>query len=279
MRKYRIAESRLRNMIRESVRRALSEAESHLDKWERNGTAYRDRLFNMAKQSIERNLKKAGLNLPFAVRNYADWNMAVDIPISAIKSFSKELVDMYDKDLTAANEKPRVGGREASIYDKGFVGMSRLYGDDYENGGFNDDYVRTDSDMYNKLKQDPNTRWSNRAPMDGIARYYRYHMPDKRKEYDALRQEVLEIKSIIESAGYTVEISNKNFWGYWDDENETKPSYQNFVRFILYSEELDRYRNEQYRTPEHRADFEAENAGERRAEQYYEDAWIRRNFG
>lgn len=289
-RRIRLTEGDLHRIVRESVNRVLKEnvlnkrnlreAMTHLGYWERNKPFYQDGLFEEMKKKVERNLRRAGLNLPFAVRNYADWNVAVDIPISAIKSYSDELVDMYNNDITKANEKPIIGGRKLGYSDLGFKGLSRIYGDDYVNGGFNDEYVRTDSDFhrdfYNKLKNDPNTRWSNRAPMDGIARYYTRHMPDRRKEYDDLREEILCIKSIIESAGYKVRISNEDFFDRWDDENDNY-SMQKFVRFVLSSDELSKYRDDQYSTPEHRADFERENAAERAAERAYEDNWIRNN--
>lgn len=282
----RLTESDLHNIVRKAVNRVikenirnkrnLREARTHLGYFERNKPLHQDSLFEEMKKKVERNLRRAGLNLPFAVRNYADWNVAVDIPISAIKSYSDELVDMYNNDITKANEKPIIGGRRLGNYDLGFKGLSRIYGDDYVNGGFNDEYVNTDSDFYSDLKNDPNTRWSNRAPMDGIARYYTRHMPDKRKEFDDLREEILSIKSIIESAGYKVRISNEDFFDRWDDENDDY-SMQKFVRFVLSSDELSKYRDDQYETPEHIADFERENAAERAAERAYEDDWIRRN--
>ena len=286
----RLTESDLHRIVKESVNRILKEniryrknlreAKTHLGYWERNKHWKQDPLFEQMKAKVEKNLRRAGLTLPFAVRNYADWNVAVDIPISAIKSYSDELVNMYDDDITKANEKPIVGGRGLGNYDLGFKGLSRIYGDDYVNGGFNDEYVRTDSnfdsDFYNKLKNDPNTRWSNRAPMDGIARYYTRHMPDRRKEYDDLREEILSIKSIIESAGYKVRISNEDFFDRWDDENDDY-SMQKFVRFVLSSDELSKYRDDQYETPEHMADAESEHEAERRSEQAFEDWWIRNN--
>lgn len=288
--RIRLTESDLHKIVRRAVsrvikennlkKRSLREARTHLGYWERNKPLNQDRLFEEMKKKVERNLRKAGLNLPFAVRNYADWNVAVDIPISAIKSYSDELVDIYNNDITKANKKPIIGGRGLGSYDLGFKGLSRVYGDDYVNGGFDDEYVYTDSDLhsdfYNKLKNDPNTRWSNRTPMNGIARYYTRHMPDRRKEYDDLREEVLSIKSIIESAGYKVRISNEDFFDRWDDENDDY-SRQKFVRFVLSSDELSKYRNDQYRTPEHEADFERENAAEKAAERAYEDDIIRRN--
>lgn len=201
--RIRLTESDLHKIVRRAVsrvikennlkKRSLREARTHLGYWERNKPLNQDRLFEEMKKKVERSLRKAGLNLPFAVRDYADWNIAVDIPISAIKSYSDELVDIYNDDIT-----------------------------------------------------------------------------------DDLREEVLSIKSIIESAGYKVRISNKDLFDRWDDENDDY-SMQKFVRFVLSSDELSKYRHDQYRTPEHEADFERENAAEKAAERAYEDDIIRRN--
>lgn len=291
----RLTENDLHNIVRKAVsrvikenilnKRNLREARTHLGYLERNKPLYQDSLFEEMKKKVERNLRRAGLNLPFAVRNYADWNVAVDIPISAIKSYSDELVDMYNNDITAAN-KDVVGGRFGGSYDTSFQGLSRLYGDDYINGGYDPEYIDAyyankypDSSLnrfYKKLKDSPKTKWLSKSSNPNLEWYYTRHMPNKRKEYDDLREEVLSIKSIIESAGYKVRISNEDFFDRWDDENDDY-SMQKFVRFVLSSDELSKYRDDQYRTPEHTADFERENAAERAAERAYEDDWIRRN--
>lgn len=291
----RLTENDLHNIVRKAVsrvikenilnKRNLREARTHLGYLERNKPLYQDGLFEEMKKKVERNLRRAGLNLPFAVRNYADWNVAVDIPISAIKSYSDELVDMYSNDITAAN-KDVVGGRFGGSYDASFKGLSRLYGDDYINGGYSPEYINTyfankepDSSLgkfYKKLKDSPKTKWLSNSSNPNLEWYYTRHMPNKRKEYDDLREEVLAIKSIIESAGYKVRISNEDFFDRWDDENNDY-SMQKFVRFVLSSDELSKYRDDQYRTPEHTAHFERENAAERAAERAYEDDWIRRN--
>lgn len=291
----RLTEQDLHNIVREAVNRVikenvlnkrnLREAMTHLGYWERNKPWNQDSLFEGMKKKVERNLRRAGLNLPFAVRNYADWNIAVDIPISAIKSYSDELVDMYNNDITAAN-KDVVGGRFSGSYDTSFKGLSRLYGDDYVNGGYDPEYINAhyannnpDSSLnsfYKRLKASPKTKWLSKSSNPNLEWYYTRHMPNRRKEYDDLREEILAIKSIIESAGYKVRISNEEFFDKWDDENDNY-SMQKFVRFVLSSDELSKYRDDQYDTPQHREDFRREQEAERNAERAFEDNWIRNN--
>lgn len=291
----RLTESDLHRIVKESVNRILKEnvryrknlreAKTHLGYWERNKHWNQDPLFERMKTKVEKNLRRAGLTLPFVVRNYADWNIAVDIPVSAIKSYSDELVDMYNNDITAAN-KDVVGGRFGGSYDTSFKGLSRLYGNDYINGGYDPEYINTyfankepDSSLgkfYKNLKASPNTRWTSKTSNPDLEWYYTRHMPDRRKEYDDLREEVLSIKAIIESAGYKVRISNEEFFDKWDDENDDY-SHQKFIRFVLSSDELSKYRDDQYNTPEHMDDAEREHEGERRSEQAFEDWWIKNN--
>lgn len=275
----RLTESDLKRVISESVKRILKEAITPYGYRERNyNPRTMDMLFEKQKQIVEYDLKKAGLKLPFVVRNYADWNMAVDIPVSAIKSFSEELVELYGNELAAANPKGSKVFRRFSYEPyEGYRNLSRLYTDDYLNGGMHPETIWKHGDMYQDALKDPNIKWMNRGKeSDNDAWFYGSLMPKPRKEYDDLRAEVLAIKAIMEKAGYKVEIRHENFFDNWDDENDNY-SHQKFIRFILSSDDLSKYRDMQYGTPEHQAEFERENEMERRSEEAYESDWLRRN--
>lgn len=275
----RLTESELKRVISESVKKVLNEGISHLAHDERNPNPRRtDMLFERQKQIIEYDLKKAGLNIPFAVRNYADWNMAVDIPVSAIKSFSDELVELYGNELAAMNPKGSKVFRRFSYEPyQGYKHLSHLYTDDYINGGMHTEFMLPkDAEKY---RNDPSIKFTGRkSKWDDREEFYGSLMPKPRKEYDDLRNEVLAIKAIIEKAGYQVRISHEDFYDRWNDEND-KLSQQKFVRFILQSDELSKYRDAQYSTPEHMAAAEREREMERRSEQAYEADWYRRNYG
>jgi hypothetical protein len=279
----RLTESELKQLVSESVKQILkekqklNEAISHLGYWERNtNPRTMDMLFSRQRQIIEYDLKKAGLNLPFVVRNYADYNMAVDIPVSAIKSFSDELVELYGNELAAVNPKgSKVFRRNSYEPYEGYNRLSHLYTDDYINGGMHREFMSPET--AEKYRNDPNIKFTGRkSNWRDNEEFYGSLMPKPRKEYDDLRNEVLAIKAIMEKAGYKVRITHENFFDKWDDETDDY-SNQKFVRFILQSDELDRYRDNQYNTPEHMAAAEREHEMERRSEMAYEMDWARRN--
>lgn len=271
----KLTESELHRIIKESVNKILKESITPYRRNERNpNPRTMDMLFEKQKQIVEYDLKKSGLNLPFVVRNYADWNIAVDIPVSAIKAYSEELVELYGNELAAVNHKERKRGIHYEPYE-GYNNLSRLYTDDYLKGGMHRDYMYKKSELYQNALKDPNMKWTGQED-DRHAWYYRAVMPKPRKEYDNLRNEVLAIKNIMEKAGYEVEIRHENFYDIWDDENDNY-SEQKFIRFILSSDELEKYRNAQYSTPEHQSAFERENEAERQSEMAYETEWLRRN--
>ena len=194
MKKIFLSESQLKTLkLNENISRYLESLIQHsFDVMEE---------YKGIKEKISNNLKNHGLTLPFKITTFGEWNIAVDIPASAIKTYSQELEDNYTKKFIDSQKYGGFGYN--NFYDTGFLGLSNLYSDAYENGAYSKQPMPKDWEYYNIVRNRKGVKYDHDTNS-----YYQKIMPQKEDSFTAFRNEILEIYDIFKKSGYLVQVSN-----------------------------------------------------------------------